>query len=145
MSVQLEYKQYMGKGYAGQISDLSDNDVISKAVEGAPIGFGLAVEKGTSDNQVKLAQGGTFLGMAVRTHENANADAQYEIAEASNIMKKGKMYASVDGTGSQDDALTYDTVNGQLSTASADGTHIATTAKLNETQAVSDAIVEVVL
>jgi len=142
--VQTSYAFNMSKGYEGQVSDLSDSLIESYAVEATAIKFGYAVQAGTSDNQVKKALA-TFLGMAVRTHENANADAQYEIGEASNIMKNGKMYASVEGTGSKGDALTFLTASGQLSTASADGTHIATTVKLNETQATTNAIVEVVL
>lgn len=92
-NVQPNYNATMDRGYEGQIADTRLSDVVSRLCEPASIGFGLAVIKGTADNEVKLGAGGLFVGLSVRdiALPAANEDV-YKAGNTVGVMVKGTMF-----------------------------------------------------
>lgn len=96
---QTSYDFYSGVGYEGQISDLSNKTVDSYIAEGN-IPFGRGLVQGATDREAKLAvSGGTFLGVAVRSHDYANDQAE-DIVEGQsvNVLTAGRVYMKATGT-----------------------------------------------
>jgi hypothetical protein len=98
MSVQTSYDNVHAEGFVGQMADLQLTNVLSRNAEASVIDFGLAVVRGTADDQCKLATatGGSFLGLTVRTiagTADAAGDRKYQINESVNILDEGTIYA----------------------------------------------------
>lgn len=141
--VQIDYTGEMVKGYPGQIVDLEPKLIRSAPAKVADpatdtIPFGRAVTR--SGDSVKLGDADPAFGISVRDLARENdldGVAAYRSGETVAFMQVGFIYCEIDGTGDAGDPLTYITTNGQLSTAGADGTHIALNAILEEDCAVS--------
>ena len=98
MAVQTSYELAHAEGFVGQLADLQLTNVFSRSVETAEIDFGLAVVRGTADDQCKLATatGGKFLGLTVRTIAGTADTAgarKYQVGESANILDEGVIYA----------------------------------------------------
>lgn len=109
--VQTSYSAEHEKGVAGQRADLGLVDIQSKVAEGSDINFGLAVVRGTADNQAKLpsATGQAFLGITEYTTAWA-ADASdihlYQENREMNVFDFGRIYAICeDGCSPGDDVF----------------------------------------
>ena len=145
MSVQNgDYQYKPEQAYDGLVSDMNPGIDISRNVEtAAGIAFGRVVSKGTSDGQCIIG-GDDALGVSVR-ELNREGEIYVEKAVAA-IRSDGLIYATVEGIGAYNDALTYDNVTGIFSTDAAGGTKVAINAKLKETKAgATAAVVEVEL
>lgn len=121
MTVQTAYG-FIAPAVAGQIVDMYFNEIVSKLVEtAAGLEFGVAVGRGTGDNQVVLA--GTY-GISVRelTREmdkrGAGAVTKYVLGNAAAIMRKGHVWVKLDAGStlgvSPGDAVHYMPVTGVL-------------------------------
>jgi hypothetical protein len=133
--IQLTYDSKPAKAFNGQLADMNPKEIVSKAAEGE-IGFGLAVEIGSGDNQVAVASGGAFFGMSVRVNKGNDdlTDAVYADEDAVRTLRGGYIYAEVVGSGSLGAALSYEVATGKLSTTVQNGTtHITTRCTLEET------------
>ena len=96
--VQTSYDLKHAEGFVGQMADLQLTNVLSRSVETAEIDFGLAVVRGTADDQCILpsATGGSFLGITVRTiagTADTAGDRKYQPNESANILDEGVIYA----------------------------------------------------
>ena len=92
MSIQTTYTG-MEAGFAGQIANIIPYVTVSKVSEGG-YGFGLAVVRGTADNQAKLpsATGQDFQGVSVYTlgaYAQSDDVSAYGDEEVSTVLKKG--------------------------------------------------------
>lgn len=65
MAVQTVYNDTQPAGVAGAQATMIRGDLISRTVETAAIGFGRAVEQGTSDKGCVAFAGGTVLGITI--------------------------------------------------------------------------------
>jgi len=116
--VQNSYDFKHAEGFVGQMADLQLTNVLSRNAEASEIDFGLAVVRGTADDQCKLATatGGSFLGLTVRTiagTANTAGDRKYQINESVNILDEGVIYAICeDGCVPGDDVFFRHTVAG---------------------------------
>lgn len=98
MSVQTSYELEHIDGFVGQFADLQLTNVFSRTVETAEIDFGLAVVRGTADDQCILpsATGQFFLGITARTiagTADTAGDRKYQPEESANILDEGVIYA----------------------------------------------------
>ena len=68
-AVQTTYLSNLGVAYEGMIANQEPNNLISREVQTAAIGFGKAVKQGTADRQVQAATAATDVvrGITVRT------------------------------------------------------------------------------
>lgn len=100
MTIQTTYG-FIAPAVAGQIVDMYFNEIVSKLVETADgLEFGVAVGRGTGDNQIVL--GGDF-GISVRelTREmdqrGAGAITKYILGNSAAVMRKGHVWALLAG------------------------------------------------
>ena len=98
MAVQTSYELAHAEGFVGQFADLQLTNVFSRNVETAEIDFGLAVVRGTADDQCILpsAIGQFFLGITARTiagTADTAGDRKYQVGESANILDEGVIYA----------------------------------------------------
>ena len=109
--VQNSYDLEHAEGFVGQFADLQLTNVISRSVETAEIDFGLAVVRGTADDQCILpsATGQSFLGITARTiagDADTAGDRKYQVNESANILDEGVIYAICeDGCSPGDDVF----------------------------------------
>lgn len=91
-SVQDVYASGMRKAFAGLVASSVDHTIFSKIVQGAPIGYGLAVTRGSLDDTVVL--GGTvYEGITEASHEGFS-DA-YPVGATAPVMRKGEIWVDV--------------------------------------------------
>lgn len=117
MSVQTQYDLEHAAGLVGQIADMEVQNVFSRSAETTEIDFGLAVVRGTADDQAILATatGGSFLGLTVRTVAGTADTAgvrKYEIGESMNILDEGVIYAICEDGCTQGDPVSFRYVAG---------------------------------
>ena len=97
MGVQDTYTVDHVVGYEGSVVDSSLKNIISKMVETDTIIPGIAVVRGTGDNQVKspTATGADFMGVSVATtagQANGSDVFAYEPNSAINLLGFGRIY-----------------------------------------------------
>jgi len=112
MPVQTSYELEHAQGFVGQFADLQLTNVFSKTVEASAIDFGLAVVRGTTDTECKLATatGGSFLGITARTiagEADTAGDRKYQIDESANILDEGVIYAICEDGCTQGDPVYF--------------------------------------
>lgn len=117
MPVQTNYDVIHQAGFTGQVANLEVTNVLSKSVEASEIDFGLAVVRGTADDQCKLATATarSFLGLTVRTiagTADTAGDRKYQIAESANILDEGVIYAICEDGCDQGDPVSFRYVAG---------------------------------
>lgn len=95
MAIQTTYSDRIGLGYAGQVTDMTLTDIVSREVETAAVGFGKPVIQGTADHGCKVGAAGVFIGITVRdvTLPPGNAD-EYGVGDTAAIMTKGTMFVT---------------------------------------------------
>ena len=91
---------YQAAAFNGMLADLSDNDIISRAAQGA-VTIGRAVVLGTNkDKQIAQAstavgQGALVVGFALHDHAremNSAGLVQFADKETVNVIKRGRMW-----------------------------------------------------
>jgi hypothetical protein len=91
---------YQAAAFNGMLADLSDNDIISRAAQGA-VGIGRAVVLGTNrEKQVvqastSVGQGALVVGFALHDHAREQSSAglvQFADKETVNVLKNGRMW-----------------------------------------------------
>jgi hypothetical protein len=96
------FGQYATIGYHGQVNSDFPRWVDSLKAEGGAIGFGLAVQAGTLDDQAiiadEYAESANLIGVTVRTQSvenNSSGVSEYDEGKAMSVLKKGRMYIKV--------------------------------------------------
>jgi len=117
MSAQTTYTKLHNAAYAGLIADLEPKEVVSKHAEGGDIGFGLAVSRGTADDQATKG-GSAVLGVTVRSLDREGAvttgAVDYDQYSTMAVMRAGYCWVNVQDTGSPGAALNYNTTTGLI-------------------------------
>lgn len=112
MGVQTSYENEHAEGFVGQYADLQLSNVFSRTIEDAEVDFGLAVVRGTADDQAILpsATGGSLLGITGRTiagTANTAGDRKYQVGESANILDEGVIYAICEDGCTQGDPVFF--------------------------------------
>ena len=112
MGVQDSYEFVHNEGFVGQFADLQVTNVFSRSVETAEIDFGLAVVRGTAEDQCILpsATGQSFLGITARTiagTASTAGDRKYQPNESANILDEGVIYAICEDGCTQGDPVYF--------------------------------------
>lgn len=97
-AVQSTYLNENAIAYEGMIVNTEPNNLISREVEGAAIGFGKAVKQGTADAGVALATASNdvFRGITVRTNDQ---DAEeYPVRASALVMTRGVIWVTAHDT-----------------------------------------------
>lgn len=115
----------LAKGRAGQLADISPNNINSFAAEGA-IAFGLAVTSGTNGNKevvVVDADDVPFVGVALLTHTvtvDVGGTPAYAIGDTVNVMRQGAVYVEVTSDVAAEAAAYVDVATGKFTDVSTD-------------------------
>lgn len=100
-TVQSTYRDVARAAFEGMIANTGPNDLISRTVQTAAIGFGKAVKQGTTDNTVQAAtaQSDVFRGITVRDEsiDPALAD-QYAVGASATILIEGVIWVKAGAT-----------------------------------------------
>lgn len=98
-SIQTDYNDNIGVGYAGAIVNMERGNLISRNVEDSGgIAFGLAVMQGTEDKGITVSDGTDFLGVTVRTQDrDPDAPNVFAFQESARIMTKGVIWVANSG------------------------------------------------
>jgi hypothetical protein len=143
MAVQTSYSINTIRGYAGQVADLQNSEIVSGLVESASIPFGVAVSRGTDDDQV--VKGSTdFLGISVRdlARQGAltTAVVQYLQTENASVIRRGTVYAVAPSGATAGQVVKYNTTTGVLGAGTAGGGEVELQGATWETTVGSGAI-----
>lgn len=118
MSVQTTYTREHVVGFPGSIVDAGLKNIITKLAEASSIGSGLAVTRGTLDDQALLATatGAEFVGITTSTTAG-QADGSdafvYQENDAMNVLETGRIYVTCeDGCVPGDDVFFRHTAAG---------------------------------
>lgn len=91
---------YQAAAFNGMLADLSDNDIISRAAEGAvligrTVRLGTNPEKQVVQSSTAVGQGALVVGFALHDHAremNSAGLVQFGDKETVNVFKRGKMW-----------------------------------------------------
>lgn len=109
----------------GQCADMTTADTVSRICETGPIGFGLAVIKGTTDKQALLGAAGVFVGVTVEDKTLLPDDAdQYVAGGAMCVATRGHWYVTAGEAVAYGDAV-YRTAAGVLNKTASGNTLVA--------------------
>lgn len=99
-AVQTTYGTEQAAAYDGMIVNTEPNNLISRDVEAAAVGFGLAVKQGTADRQCQAATASAdlFRGITVRDQSShGNAD-NFPVGTSALVMQRGVIWVRAGGT-----------------------------------------------
>ena len=102
-AVQTTYADKQATAYNGMVADTRLTDILSREVEDATLGFGLAVIKGTAEDQVKVGAAGTYIGITVKDvtlappANAANVD-QYIAGQTCAVITRGAVWVVAPAT-----------------------------------------------
>lgn len=101
MAVQTNYNTQLAAAYEGMIADTEPNNLISREVEGAAIGFGKVVKQGTADNGVAAATAAADIvrGITVRDQsiDPSSVDA-FRVKDSALFMTRGVIWVTAGET-----------------------------------------------
>ena len=106
------FNQYRDNAYEGQVSDIGQNDIVSRVIETAAIGFGKPVVNGSGSRSVVGVSGSTVAGdikgFSVRSmavENNASDVAEYGVGDVASVLRRGRIFVKcVDGA-TKDDSV----------------------------------------
>lgn len=102
-AVQTTYANSQATAYNGMVADARLTDILSRECEDATLGFGLAVIKGTADDQVKVGAAGTYVGVTVKDvtlpppASSANVD-KYIAGQTCAVITRGAVWVVAPAT-----------------------------------------------
>lgn len=125
MTIQATYADRLALGYTGQVADMSLSEIMSREVETASIGFGVAVIQGAADHGCRTGAAGVFLGITVRdiALDPTNADL-YTVGDTAAILTRGTMFVTA-GEAVVAGDLVYRTTAGVLNKTAIGNTLVA--------------------
>lgn len=109
--VQTTYDAGIAVALPGLVADNNPERTISKKVETAAIPFGLAVSRGTADDQVVLGGDDNYVGIAKRVHDQENPvgseSSEYAVGDTIAVVQEGSIFLNVTTNGIDGAALKY--------------------------------------
>jgi hypothetical protein len=119
MPVQSTYVERIAQAVPGMPASMVNYNVVTRQVEGADIGFGLAVGKGTLDRQVKLGQVlANFIGISVKdTTLVVTQGDKYVATNNIAVQTLGEIWVRPQVTVLANDPVWFNTVTGAFAKA----------------------------
>jgi len=100
--MQTEVSEYMEKGLAGQLADVGNADIVTRAnASGGAIPFGVFVTKGAAQREATLPDatgevtGLTGLGVVLRSHTQPQGEG-YADSDPMPVLKRGRVWVPVE-------------------------------------------------
>lgn len=99
MSYNETYRTDPQVAFPGMVADMSQATIVSRTVETAALGFGVAVKRGAVHKVSALTTGdaaGDFFGITVRSQATkAESPNEYPVNDTAGIMRKGPIWVTV--------------------------------------------------
>lgn len=92
MALQTEYPDTQPAAIAGAQATMIPATLISRNVEGAPVGFGVAVEQGGTDKGVTAFAGGDYVGITLLDRSAAGENDTFRVGDSARVMTKGDVW-----------------------------------------------------
>lgn len=92
MALQTEYLDNQAAAVAGAQATMIPATLISRNVEGDPIGFGVAVEQGATDKGAVAFAGGEFVGITLLDRSASGDSDTFRVGDSARIMTKGDVW-----------------------------------------------------
>jgi hypothetical protein len=92
MSIQTDYSATQSPAVAGLQATMVPATLISRNVEGAPLGFGVAVQQGIRDAGVVAFTGGSFAGITLLDRSAAGEGDTFRVGDTARVMAKGDVW-----------------------------------------------------
>lgn len=92
MALQTEYPDTQQAAIAGAQATMIPATIISRNVEGAPVGFGVAVEQGETDKGVAAFAGGEYVGITLLDRSAAGENDTFRVGDSARVMNKGDVW-----------------------------------------------------
>lgn len=143
--VQSTYGENIAIASPGMPAD-ADYSAATKICEtAAGISFGVAVQRGTSDNEALIgAVAATdFVGVTIR--DITQAEDEYAQYENMGVMQRGRIWVTVGGDVNAGDDVTFSATTGVLSSTATSGSQFAITGAVWETSASSGGLAKLYL
>lgn len=117
MSAQTSYDRLLDPRIHGSLSDLNDNEVQSGDAEAA-IAIGIAVTRGTNENQVVVAGDADFLGISIRDLSKEGVIStgviNYSIGDNVSVLRSGKINLTCPTGCTAGDPVNYNDTTGVI-------------------------------
>lgn len=119
MAVQTEYNATQAVSAAGAQATMIPATIISRNVEGAPIGFGVAVSQGAADKGI-VAGGAEFVGITLLDRSAAGANDTFRVGDSARVMTKGDVWVTAAGAVSAGDGVAVNGAGGFIAAGADD-------------------------
>lgn len=94
MAVQTDYNATLAPAVAGAQATMVPATIISRNVEDAAIGFGVAVEQGDADKGATAFAGGSFVGITMLDRSAAGENDTFRVGDSARVMTKGDIWVN---------------------------------------------------
>lgn len=94
MAVQTSYSENQPAAVAGAQATMIPATIISRNVEGAAIGFGVAVQQGAEDKGVAAFAAGDFVGITLLDRSAAGENDTFRVGDSARVMTKGDVWVN---------------------------------------------------
>lgn len=129
---QTSYTAAPESAYAGQVLSSDFENIFSRQIETAAVGFGLAVGAGTADGSAKL--GGTgFEG--ITTADKTQVTGDYQVGVTAGVLNKGYVWVTASVALAPGDMLYFVPATGVITNVSTGNTAIPNSKVLNSAAA----------
>ncbi|MFC4729100.1 structural cement protein Gp24 [Coralloluteibacterium thermophilus] len=122
MALQTDYNETQPAAIAGAQATMIPATIISRNVEGAPIGFGVAVSQGAADKGI-VAGGAEFVGITLLDRSAAGENDTFRVGDSARVLTKGDIWVVAAGAVNAGDAVAVGS-NGAFSAAGEEDTAI---------------------
>lgn len=121
MAVRTTYNDRLPVAFAGMIADIEAATIISRTVETAAIGYGLAAKRGSADHKVAAATANsdTFMGITCR-EQSGDADTanQIKVGETAPLLVTGTIWVTAGATVVEGEAAYMIAADGRFTSSS---------------------------
>ena len=122
MAVQTDYNATLAPAVAGAQATMLPASIISRNVEGAPIGFGKPVFQGDADKGV-AASGDDFVGITLLDRSAAGEGDTFRVGDSARVMVEGDVWVEASVAVAAGDAVAV-TAAGAFTNVTTDNTAI---------------------
>ena len=92
MALQDTYVETMAAGVPGAIADTNHKVLISRTVEGAPVGFGVPLAQGAGDYGARATTTGDTAIVGITVRDQSTFGDQFEVGESARVLTTGTLW-----------------------------------------------------
>jgi len=98
MATQTTYGTAFAASYLGMVANEEPNNLISRSVEGAAVGFGVVVKQGTADRGVAAATAANDVVRGITVRDQSTTDDEFAVGADALVMTRGVIWVTAGET-----------------------------------------------